>query len=90
MNFNDIALHAGDRVRLMYVTDQDVDGLFDNEEAFFGTQPIDPDGPGGADPLVIKGDFFFSGEVPEPGVALLLGAAASALVVSAQRRGRRV
>jgi hypothetical protein len=34
---------------------------------------IDPDGPGGVDPLVLKGDFFFEGVVPEPGTALLLG-----------------
>jgi hypothetical protein len=34
---------------------------------------IDPDGPGGSDPLVIKGDFLFTGAVPEPGTALLLG-----------------
>jgi hypothetical protein len=33
---------------------------------------IDPDGPGGRPPLVLKGDFSFSG-VPEPGTALLLG-----------------
>jgi hypothetical protein len=65
-----------------------VNGTLDLDGITLGT--LDPDGPGGADPLVLKGDFFFSGEVPEPGVALLLGAAASAIVVSAQRRGRRV
>ncbi|HTY16887.1 MAG TPA: PEP-CTERM sorting domain-containing protein [Myxococcota bacterium] len=31
---------------------------------------IDPDGPGGNPPLVIKGDFDFVGAVPEPGAAL--------------------
>ena len=49
---------------------------------------IDPDGPGGAAPLVIKGDFTFSGEVPEPGVVSLLGTAALAGLVSARRRLR--
>jgi hypothetical protein len=34
---------------------------------------IDPDGPGGADPLVLKGDFLFQGVIPEPGTAILLG-----------------
>jgi PEP-CTERM motif len=34
---------------------------------------IDPDGPGGAPPLVLKGDFIFEGVVPEPGTVLLLG-----------------
>jgi hypothetical protein len=34
---------------------------------------IDPDGPGGMAPLVLKGDFTFTGAVPEPGTALLLG-----------------
>lgn len=33
---------------------------------------IDPDGPGGMDPLVLKGDFVFEGTVPEPGTVLLL------------------
>lgn len=33
---------------------------------------IDPDGPGGLAPIVLKGDFLFNG-VPEPGTALLLG-----------------
>ena len=35
---------------------------------------LDPDGPGGQPPLVLKGDFVFEGIVPEPGTALLLGA----------------
>jgi hypothetical protein len=34
---------------------------------------IDPDGPGGQAPLILKGDFVFTGIVPEPGTALLLG-----------------
>jgi hypothetical protein len=34
---------------------------------------LDPDGPGGAPPLILKGDFVFNGVVPEPGTALLLG-----------------
>jgi hypothetical protein len=34
---------------------------------------LDPDGPGGVPPLVLKGDFVFTGAVPEPGTALLLG-----------------
>jgi hypothetical protein len=34
---------------------------------------LDPDGPGGAPPLILKGDFVFNGIVPEPGTALLLG-----------------
>ena len=38
---------------------------------------IDPDGPGGESPLLVKGDFIFVGVVPEPTTALLLGGAAS-------------
>jgi hypothetical protein len=34
---------------------------------------IDADGAGPLPPLIIKGDFTFSGIVPEPGTALLLG-----------------
>jgi hypothetical protein len=34
---------------------------------------IDPDGPGGVDPLVLKADIIFEGAVPEPGTAMLLG-----------------
>jgi hypothetical protein len=64
-----------------------VNGTLDLDGITLGT--LDPDGPGGAEPLVIKGDFFFSGEVPEPGTSLLLGMGVSALVVFVQRRGRR-
>ncbi|RIL01387.1 MAG: hypothetical protein DCC71_17875 [Proteobacteria bacterium] len=46
---------------------------------------IDPDGPGGLDPLVLKGDFFFEGVVPEPGTAILLGVGLAG-VASARRR----
>jgi hypothetical protein len=34
---------------------------------------IDPDGPGGSPPLVLKGDFIFEGVIPEPGTVVLLG-----------------
>jgi hypothetical protein len=63
-----------------------VNGTLDLDGITLGT--LDPDGPGGEEPLVVKGDFFFSGEVPEPGAALLLGTAAATLIVSVQRRRR--
>lgn len=64
-----------------------VNGTLDLDGITLGT--LDPDGPGGADPLVLKGDFFFSGEVPEPGVGLLLGTGAAAIFVFVRRCGRR-
>jgi hypothetical protein len=63
-----------------------VAGTLDLDGITLGT--LDPDGPGGEDPLVIKGDFFFGGEVPEPGAALLLGTGASAVTVFVRRRLR--
>jgi len=45
---------------------------------------IDPDGPGGAPPLVLKGDFTFEGTVPEPGTVVLVGLGLAA--VAARRR----
>lgn len=46
---------------------------------------IDPDGPGGFDPLVLKGDFIFEGVVPEPGTAMLLALGLAGFAA----RGRR-
>ena len=47
---------------------------------------IDPDGPGGADPLVLKGDFVFEGVVPEPGTALLLSLGLTGIAMRGRRR----
>jgi PEP-CTERM motif len=46
---------------------------------------IDPDGPGGNDPLVLKGDFIFEGVVPEPGTAILLGLGLAGVAVRRRR-----
>ena len=47
---------------------------------------IDPDGLGGEEPLLVKGDFVFVGIVPEPTTALLLGGGLLALAGMARRR----
>jgi hypothetical protein len=47
---------------------------------------IDPDGPGGEDPLLVKGDFVFVANVPEPTTALLLSGGLVALAGLARRR----
>ena len=47
---------------------------------------IDPDGPGGNPPLVLKADINFTG-VPEPGTALLLGLGIAGLA-GVRRSGR--
>lgn len=47
---------------------------------------IDPDGPGGMDPLVLKGDFLFEGVVPEPGTAILLALGLAGIAVRNRRR----
>jgi hypothetical protein len=47
---------------------------------------IDPDGPGGEAPLLVKGDFVFVGVVPEPTTAMLLGGGLVALAGVARRR----
>jgi hypothetical protein len=49
---------------------------------------IDPDGPGGAPALVLKGDFTFTGIVPEPGTALLLGFGIAGLAGLRRRSSR--
>jgi hypothetical protein len=48
---------------------------------------IDPDGPGGLEPLDVKGDFTFVGTVPEPGTAILLGVGLAGVAARARRRG---
>lgn len=49
---------------------------------------LDPDGPGGMAPLILKGDFTFTGIVPEPGTALLFGCGIAGLA-GLRRRGLR-
>ncbi len=46
VDFEDIILQAGDFISLALVSDQDGDGVFDREEAFFGSDPTlaDTDG----------------------------------------------
>ncbi len=45
-SFDDIVLHAGDEIRLIYTRDEDEDGLFEFEEEFYGTSDNDSDSDG--------------------------------------------
>ena len=45
-DFEDIVLEAGQAVYLLYVTDQDEDGLFLRDETLHGTSDLDKDGDG--------------------------------------------
>ena len=43
VDFEDTVLHGGDDIFLAYVQDYDGDGLYDREEALYGTSDLNPD-----------------------------------------------
>jgi hypothetical protein len=56
-DFENIALHAGDKVLLVFVKDSDGDGLYDAEEQFYGTAGAntnDADGDGLSDDFEVR------------------------------------
>ncbi len=66
ISFEDIRIHHGDTLRLVYNQDRDQDGLFDREENLFGTDDFekDTDGDGRTDVEEIREgwEFTFDGK----------------------------
>lgn len=46
LSFEDLVLHGGDQIRLIYCRDEDGDGLYGFEEEFYGNDDADVDGDG--------------------------------------------